>query len=222
MRYILLSLLVLISCNDERFYDNKIYKPNFEYEYKVEYFEKDELKKTDKLILTVEEGYNLRSMKTDAYWTLITKDEDGEKDKSNESVFLIDTEKLYYLKMPTFEYFYFLTFIDSPQISYKSFQENRIGLVRESTVQPTEIYKGITITKAEYRQVYQGKKELSIPSLSISKAHQIEAHSNSKLGDMKVLYWFDETIGFVQMEYNLPEYKKIVLTFEKSIELKDE
>lgn len=222
MKYFALILLLIISCNDSRFIDNKIYKPNFDYDFKVEYFVREELQSMDKLILSVGEGYDRSLNQTASEWKLITKDEDGEDESTEQTSFIIETIDSYFLQMPKFEYFYFLHYFDEPQTTLKEIEENRVGKFRESQLQFTKLYKGITVTQVNYKQTYMGKLPLGETIAGLTEAYKFEASSLSKLGEMTTTFWFDENLGFIKLEYNLPEYKKIIITYEKSIEVKDE
>lgn len=194
--------------------DNSIYIPGRKFYFEVEYVNNlGNVKKTERLDLTVGDGFYPQRKQTQIIWNLYTlqgKDTLLLKDKTG----VVDSEERFFIHQPRIGDMKILSFADFPQFSTYIFQDT-IGVSQnEGEVKMAKTFDGNLITKVKTQSEYKGKTSLPVGELGERRVFEFSSQAESELGVIKCDYFFDSDYGFVKMEYKLPDSSVIDLNLK--------
>lgn len=212
----ILVFVLLQSCGFNQNDDNSIYIPGNEFKYVIYYFDSTgSVQKVDSLELKVTDGFYPQRSQTAIDWihhqankndTVVIKETTG----------VVDGTEYFFIHPPREGDLEILNFAEFPSIKTYVLSDTTSKMSSAGTVTMAKSYKGKSITKVETSQEYLGKKAIDIPFRKNYRAHHLEATAKSELGTIFGNYYFSEELGFVRMDYELPDKKMISIRLSGS------
>lgn len=215
-KILLLAILIFLqSCAFNQNDDNEIYLPGREFQFVVYYSDStDSLRKVDTLELKVTNDFYPQRSQTAIDWihhqankndTTIVKETTG----------VIDSKDSYFIHPPREGDLHILSFAEFPTINTFVFKDSTSKSNSTGKVSMAKTYKGKTITHVETNQKYQGKTTIDIPYQKNYRVHHLKATAKSELGTILGNYYFSEKLGFVRLDYELPDQTKISMQLSR-------
>jgi hypothetical protein len=202
----LLSLVILLqSCAFNQNDNNEIYLPGREFQFVIYYLDSGDLvQKIDSLELKVTEGFYPQTSQTAIDWVHHQTNE-SETIVMKETTGVIDSEERFFIHPPREGDLHILSFAEFPSISTSVFKDTTSRISSSGIITMAKSYAGKTITNVETTQEYQGKTAIDIPFKNNYRVHHLRATAKSELGTINGNYYFSEKLGFVRMDYELPD-----------------
>ena len=126
-----------------------------------------------------------------------------------ETTGVVDGPEYFFIHPPREGDLHILSFAEFPSIRTSVFSDTTSKIRSSGTVTMTKTYKDQVITQVETTQEYQGKTAIDIPYKKNFRAHHLKASAKSELGTILGNYFFSEKLGFVRMDYTLPDKTSI-------------
>lgn len=206
LKIILIPLLILLqSCAFNQNDDNEIYLPGREFQFVIYYVDsKDSVQKIDSLELKVTDGFYPQRSQTAIDWIHYQTNE-NDTTVVKETTGVVDSEDYFFIHPPREGDLHILSFAEFPSINTSVFTDTTSKISSSGTVTMAKSYEGKTITNVETNQEYQGKTTIDIPFKKNYRVHHLRATAKSELGIILGNYYFSEKLGFVRMDYELPD-----------------
>lgn len=207
---ILFIIAIFTGCNNNS--DNTIYIPGRIFNFQVNYTNSvGELTKIQKLDLHVTNGFYPERKQTQIIWKLfdaINSDSIIATDKTG----VIDGDDVdFFIHQPRIKDMYILSFAEFPSIGKNVISDSTLVRITEGEVVMAKSYKGTRITKVKTKQKYCGKTSVTLAGIGNRRVHYLDASAISKIGTIKGDYYFDEELGFVKLDFTLPDSSAILM-----------
>ncbi|RLD67953.1 MAG: hypothetical protein DRI84_01040 [Bacteroidetes bacterium] len=213
MKQIISFLFIIIlftSCNSND--DNVIYIPGRLFNYQVSYInDVDEIVKTQKLNLKVTKGYYPERIQTQIIWELLDIGDEETIVSTNKTGVIDDVNAGFFIHQPRIDDMYILSFANFPTIGMDVIRDSSLVRISEGTVLMRKSYNGITITKVHTKQKYSGKTSIQLSTIGKRRVHLMKSSATSEIGTIYGDFYFDEELGFVKFNYELPNNEKIII-----------
>lgn len=213
MRISLLLLLVIItypSCSPSENSDNDIYIPGRTFQYEVTLADSSgTVTQTLPLELTATGEYFVTDRQTGVTWKLYNAT--GDSITHTEKTGVVDDGDYYYVRQPRMGDLYILSFAPFPSITLSDIQHYGMGKVKEGAMVMSRTYKDMLIEAVATRQKTIEKTSLTLRGTGTRVVFRNLAIGTSKAGTITGHYYFDEELGFVKMDYQLPDNSRITL-----------
>ncbi len=196
--------------------DNSIYIPGRKFYFQVKYInsEKQHLK-SERLDLTVTDGFYPERKQTEIIWELYTEASNQKTIVLKEHTGVVDSENMFFIHQPRIGDLRILSFADFPQFSTYVFKDT-IGTTRsEGSVAMAKTFDGVLITKVKTRSESKGKTTIPVGELGERRVFAFSGRAESELGVMNSRYFFDQVFGFVKMEFMLPDSSEINIELQR-------
>lgn len=214
-----LSILILFSScgvaqnkND----DNTIYKVGRKFFFETKYANpQGAITKTDKLTLEVTDKLYPAKIQTHIVWTqthiskndtIITKETTGVE----------DSKERFFLHPPRRGDMYILSFANFPSIRINDIQNPNATSTSKGHIAMAKKINNTLITNVKTTSKYLGKTTIDIPYQKNISVHYLEADAVSEIGTIIGKYYFNEQLGFVKLDYTLPDSNTITIELTKT------
>jgi hypothetical protein len=202
----LIALLILLqSCSLNQNDDNEIYIPGREFHYVIHYTDSTyAVLKIDSLVLKATDGFYPQQSQTAIDWIHYQTSE-NDTTVVKETTGVVDSKGRYFIHPPREGDLHILSFAEFPTINTSVFKDTTSKTNSSGSVTMAKTYKGKAITNVETTQEYQGKIAIDIPFKKNYHVHHLRATAKSELGTIFGNYYFSEQLGFVRLDYELPD-----------------
>lgn len=208
LKIILVPILILLQgCTFNQNDDNEIYLIGRKFQFAIYYFDsRDSVQKIDSLELKVSDGFYPQRSQTAIDYTHYQKNENETSITIvKETTGVVDGVDYFFIHPPREGDLHILSFAEFPSINTSVFSDTTSKISSTGTVTMAKSYKGKTITRVETTQEYKGKATIDIPLKKNYRVHHLKATATSELGTIFGNYYFSEELGFVRMDYKLPD-----------------
>ena len=201
---LLLIPCFLHSCAWNENDDNRIYLPGKTFQFQVDYYDADGKRlKIESLQLEVLDGFYPERKQTQIKWTL--SQNTGDSPTLTEVTGVVDSKDYFFLHPPRCGDLHILSFAEFPQIPGSTVANPELGFTAEGKISMVKSFEGIQVNGVSTSRSYDGTQELIELPFGRVKTIPIIATAHSSIGEIRGKYFFHPELGFIRMDYTLPD-----------------
>ena len=203
-------LLGLVSCGAGKNEDNTVYQVGRQFFYNTTYVDsKGEVEKVDRLEMQVTDGFYPSTVQTEIVWKHY-QSENGDTVLYTNETGVEDSPEQFFIHPPRVGDLYILSFAEFPLIKRACIQNPDVELQTSAIIAMSKQYQGVAITSVSANSKYLGITKTKIPYFDQPvDVYHIEADATCEIGTINGHYYFHKTLGFVKLDYTLPDNSQI-------------